>query len=176
MGSELKRSLKECGALMYGTFTLSSGEESTYYIDIKRASTEPGVLAVMARELAYLIRERGLLCDRLAGVVLGSIPIVVALSLETGLPFVMVRKERKVHGTGRAIEGMLEEGERVIVVEDVVTSANSAADAVKALRENGAIVEHVIAVVDRQNGGKERLESIRVDFHPLLTADQLLEE
>lgn len=161
---------------MYGTFTLSSGEESTYYIDIKRASTEPGVLVVMARELASLIRERGLVCDRLAGVVLGSIPIVVALSLETGIPFVMVRKERKAHGTAKAIEGLLDEGERVIVVEDVVTSANSATEAVKALREKGAIVEHVIAVVDRQSEGRERLESMGVDFHPLLTADQLLEE
>ena len=176
MVTGLKESLKGCGALVYGTFTLSSGQESTYYIDIKRASTDPGVLHLMSQELASLIRREGLECDRLAGVVLGSIPLVVALSLETGISFVMVRKEKKIHGTSRTIEGTLNPGERVIVVEDVITSALSAVEAIKELRASGAVVEHVIAVVDRQSGGKERLESLNLRFHPLITAEQLLEE
>lgn len=176
MTQGLKESLKECGALMYGTFTLASGEESTYYIDIKKASTDPMVLGEIATRLASLIKEKDLHCDRLAGVVLGSIPIAVALSLETCIPYVMVRKERKSHGTAKAIEGTLNRGERVIVVEDVVTSALSASEAVKTLREHGALVEDVIAVVDRQSGGKERLEDMGLSFHPLLTANELLEE
>lgn len=176
MTQGLKKSLKECGALMYGNFTLASGEKSTYYIDIKKASTDPKVLGEIAKGLASLIKEKDLRCDRLAGVVLGSIPIAVALSLETGIPYVMVRKERKEHGTAKTIEGTLNSGEKVIVVEDVVTSALSASEAVKTLREQGALVDDVIAVVDRKGGGKERLESMGLNFHPLLTADQLLEE
>jgi orotate phosphoribosyltransferase len=176
MTQGLKESLKECGALMFGTFTLASGEESNYYIDIKKASTDPEVLGEIAKGLASLIKGKDLRCDRLAGVVLGSIPIVVALSLETGIPYVMVRKARKEHGTAKAIEGTLNRGERVIVVEDVVTSALSASEAVMTLRDQGALVEDVIAVVDRQGGGKERLEGMGLSFHPLLTADQLLEE
>jgi len=176
MSEELKRALSRSGALIYGSFTLSSGEESGYYIDIKKASTDPEVLRLIAGEMADLLRKERIGCERLAGVVLGSIPLVVALSLETGLPFVMVRGERKAHGTVREIEGVLRRGERVIVVEDVVTSARSLAGAVEILRKEGAVVEKVISVVDREGGGRERLEKMGVDLSSLLTARQLLEE
>ncbi|MEI9479880.1 MAG: orotate phosphoribosyltransferase [Deltaproteobacteria bacterium] len=112
--------------------------------------------------------------DRIAGVVLGSIPLAVALSLRTGIPFVMVRKEKKEHGTGKQIEGVLKQGERVLVVEDVVTSAGSSAEAVGTLRSAGAVVEEVLAVIDRQESGKERLAQMNVRLVPLLTAEDVL--
>lgn len=172
---ELESALKECGALLYGEFTLSSGERSDYYLDIKKASTRPEVLREMAASMAALMESRGLGCDRLAGVVLGSIPLVVALSLQTGLPYLMVRGGRKAHGTGRSVEGELEAGERVIVVEDVITSAGSAAGAVEELRGQGATVTDLLAVVDRESGGSDRLRGMGVTLHPLLTASVLLE-
>jgi len=175
MSGRLERALKECGALIYGSFTLSSGKESAYYIDIKSASTDPGVLRLIAREMADLLRGERMECERLAGVVLGSVPLAVALSLETGIPYVMVRKGKRDHGTGREIEGPLRPGDRVVVVEDVVTSAQSLAEAVATLRAAGAVVEKVIAVVDREGGGRERLEKLGLEFFPLLTASQLLE-
>ena len=160
--------------MLYGDFTLSSGKKSAYYIDIKKASTDPKVLAEIAERMAARLNERGMKVDRIAGVVLGSIPLAVALSLRTGIPFVMVRKERKEHGTGKLIEGVLCPGEKVLVVEDVVTSAGSSAEAISILRGAGAEVTSVLTVIDRQEGGAERLREIGVELVPLLTAEDVL--
>ncbi len=174
MNKKLKESLKACHALQYGDFTLASGKHSKYYIDIKRASTVPGVLSIIAEEMETEMKRRGLKVDMIAGVVLGSVPLAVALSLRTGIPYVMVRKEKKDHGTGKLIEGALEEGMRVLVVEDVVTSAGSSAEAVAVLRNAGGKVDFVLAVIDRQEGGMARLAEIGVELMPLLTAEEVL--
>jgi len=171
---DLKQSLKSCGALLYGEFTLASGRKSSYYIDIKKASTNPRVLSEIADHMATRMEERGLVVDRVAGVVLGSIPLAVALSLRTGIPFVMVRKEKKEHGTGRLIEGELCAGERVLVVEDVVTSAGSSMEAIGTLRAAGALVATVLTVIDRQEGGGDRLNGIGVRLEALLTTEEVL--
>jgi len=172
----IKEALRDCGALMYGEFTLASGKKSRYYIDIKRASTDPQVLAEIAEEMAGLLAVKGMSYDRIAGVVLGSIPLAVALSLRTGTPYVMVRKERKDHGTGKLIEGPMMQNDRVLVVEDVVTSAGSSAEAVAILRDSGAKVSTVLAVIDRQEGGRERLAEMGVELISLLTAEDVLRE
>ena len=174
MTDDLKQSLKSCGALLYGEFTLASGRKSSYYIDIKKASTNPRVLSEIADHMATRMEERGLVVDRVAGVVLGSIPLAVALSLRTGIPFVMVRKEKKEHGTGRLIEGELCAGERVLVVEDVVTSAGSSMEAIGTLRAAGALVATVLTVIDRQEGGGDRLNGIGVRLEALLTTEEVL--
>src|SRR5690606_10649258 len=103
-------------AYLRGAFVLSSGQPSSYYIDKYLFATKPTVL----RRLASLLAERVPDVDRLAGPELGSVPITAALSLETGVPFVIVRKERKAYGTSAGIEGELHQGERVLLVEDVV--------------------------------------------------------
>jgi orotate phosphoribosyltransferase len=174
MDAELKRSLKECGALLYGDFTLASGKKSRYYIDIKKASTDPKVLAQIADSMAREMTTWDSMPDRIAGVMLGSIPLAVALSLRTGIPFVMVRKEKKEHGTGKQIEGALEPGESVLVVEDVITSAGSSAEAVNILRAAGGKVAEVITVIDRQEGGEAKLGGLGVRLHALLTAEDVL--
>ncbi len=176
MNERLKESLRECQALQYGDFTLASGKRSKYYIDIKRASTEPAILSAIAEDMEAEMRRNGIEVDAIAGVVLGSVPLAVALSLRTGLPYVMVRKEKKDHGTGKLIEGVLNKGMRVLVVEDVVTSAGSSAEAVAILRDAGAKVDRVIAVIDRQEGGAEKLAGIGVKLLPLLTAEEVLRD
>jgi orotate phosphoribosyltransferase len=170
----VKDALLNCGALMYGDFTLASGRKSGYYIDIKKATTDPSVLSIIADGMYSVLTKRNIKYDKIAGVVLGSVPLAVALSLKTGVPFLMVRKERKDHGTGKMIEGSIEVGDRVVVIEDVVTSARSAAEAVMLLRENGAVVDFVIAVVDREEGGRDFLSSINVELIPLLSSTDLL--
>ena len=111
--SDLKKALEDCGALQFGEFTLASGAKSNYYIDIKKASTKPAVLALIAKSMAAMMKEKGMKPARVAGVVLGSIPLATALSLETGIPLLMVRKERKDHGTGRLVaQFFLERGFR----------------------------------------------------------------
>lgn len=172
--SELSEALKECGALQFGEFTLASGAKSDYYIDIKKASTNPKVLRLIARLMAQKMRDEEIQADRIAGVVLGSVPLATALSLETGIPYVMIRKEKKDHGTGKLIEGDLCSGDRVLVVEDVITTAGSSIKAIGTLREAGAVVEHVISVIDREGGGAENLAEAGVDFRPLVKASELV--
>ena len=176
MNKKLKDSLKACQALQFGDFTLASGKHSKYYIDIKRASTDPAILSYIAEEMESEMKRKGIKPDVIAGVVLGSVPLAVALSLRTDIPYVMVRKQKKDHGTGKLIEGVLTAGMRVLVVEDVVTSAGSSAEAVGILRDAGAKVDHVLAVIDRQEGGAARLAEIGVELLPLLTAEEVLRE
>jgi len=164
----------DCGALQFGDFTLASGAKSSYYIDIKRASTDPKVLKLIAQLMAENLAESGLKVDRIAGVVLGSVPLAAALSLETGIPYIMIRKEKKDHGTGKLIEGILNEGDNVLVVEDVITSAGSSITAIGTLREAGAKVENVYSVIDREAGGADNLKEIGIQLTPLVRASELL--
>lgn len=93
--------LKECGAIQFGKFVLTSGAISNYYIDIKKASTNPKILKKIAEAMVEYTEGY----DVLAGMELGAVPLVVALSLETGIPYVIVRKEKREHGTSKQIEG-----------------------------------------------------------------------
>jgi orotate phosphoribosyltransferase len=172
--SELTQALKDCGALQFGDFTLASGAKSSYYIDIKKASTNPKVLYLISQLMAMKMQDLNLRPDRIAGVVLGSVPLAAALSLVTGVPYVMIRKEKKDHGTGKLIEGDLEAGDKVLVVEDVITTAGSSIKAIETLRASGAVVTDVISVIDREGGGKENLADVGVDFHPLVRASDLV--
>lgn len=174
MHVRVKEVLVRCRALMYGEFTLASGKKSPYYIDIKRASTDPDVLEAIADEMAREVQLRGLRFDKIAGVVLGSIPLAVALSLRTKVPYIMVRREKKDHGTQRMIEGSLEPGERVLMVEDVITSAGSVIEAISIVRAAGGVVEDVLCVVNRQEGGEAKLKDIEVRLSSLITAEEIL--
>lgn len=166
---EFVSALKACGAVQFGTFTLASGKASDYYVDIKRAATRPDLLREIASRMKGHVKGH----DRLAGVELGAVPIVVAVSLDTGLPYVIVRKEAKEHGTRRAFEGELRVGDRVAFVEDVVTTAGTLRKAVESLRAAGAVVDRAVAVVDREEGGADNLRSAGVELIPLLTARDL---
>jgi orotate phosphoribosyltransferase len=172
--NEMKKALERCGALQFGEFTLASGAKSNYYIDIKKASTDPKVLYLISQLMAERIQVSGKRYERIAGVVLGSVPLAAALSLATGIPYVMVRKEKKDHGTSKLIEGEMNRGDRVLVVEDVITSAGSSISAIKTLREHGAAVEDIISVVDREGSGREALRDIGVTLTALVRASELL--
>ena len=172
--SKMSQALTNCGALQFGEFTLASGAKSSYYIDIKKASTNPEVLRFIAKLMAENLRNSGLKVDRIAGVVLGSVPLAAALALETGIPYVMIRKEKKDHGTGKLIEGDLNIGDKVLVVEDVITSAGSSITAIETLRREGAVVENVYSVIDRESGGADNLKQIGVSLTPLVRASELL--
>lgn len=174
--TDLKKQLEDCGALQFGEFTLASGAKSNYYIDIKKASTKPEVLRTIAKDMAEEMKALGLAPKRVAGVVLGSIPLATALSLETGIPLLMVRKERKDHGTGKLVEGDLVPGDDVLVVEDVITTAGSSMKAIEALRGEGAKVERVFSVIDREGGGRENLAGIGVELFSLVRGSDLLKD
>ncbi|MCL2711661.1 MAG: orotate phosphoribosyltransferase [Methanomassiliicoccaceae archaeon] len=172
--NEMKKALERCGALQYGDFTLASGAKSDYYIDVKKASTDPKTLYLISQLMAEKVQTSGKKYDRIAGIVLGSVPLAAALSLATGIPYVMVRKEKKDHGTSKLIEGNMNSGDEVLVVEDVITSAGSCISAVRTLRENGASVNDVLSVIDRGSGGSEALASVNIKLSSLLKASELL--
>lgn len=167
----LKKKLEECGAIKYGEFTLTSGKRSNYYVDIKLASTRPDVLQMIASKMTREVDG-----EKIAGMELGAVPIASAVSLKKDLPFLMVRKESKGHGTGGRIEGDLEEGDVVTVVEDVTTTGGSAIETVEVLRGAGAEVNRVLVVVDRKEGAEKKLKDIDVELVPLITADELVEK
>jgi orotate phosphoribosyltransferase len=164
----LREMLEECGAIQYGHFVLASGKESSYYVNVKKAVTRPWILKEIARQMAPRV------VGKIAGVELGAVPIAVAVSLETGREYVIIRKEAKSYGTGRRIEGDIAQGEEFTIVEDVVTTGGSVVKAIGALREAGARVAKVVAVVDRQEGGREAIEAEGVEFEALITAEELL--
>ena len=170
--AELGRRLLD-RAYLEGDFVLRSGRRSRYYLDKYRFETEPSLLAGLGREIAQLQREHAPSADLLAGPELGAVPLAAATSMEARLPFVIVRKAAKDYGTANRLEGVYEPGQRVCVVEDVVTSGGALLDAVTALREAGLDVCAAICVVDREEGGAEAIAAAGVPFHPLFTSSDL---
>lgn len=168
--SKLGELLRETGAVQFGEFQLAHGGTSEYYIDTYVFETEPDALAAVGAAFAEQVTAE----TTLAGVALGGVPLAVAASVAGGCPYVVVRKQTKDHGTGNRIEGEFAGGERVVVVEDVTTTGQSALDAVDALRAAGAVVDRALVVVDREQGATERLADHGVTLDPLLTATELL--
>ena len=142
-----------------GTFVLRSGATSSEYFDKYRFESDPRLL----RELA----------EAMAGLELGGVPLATVLSQLTGLPAGFVRKQAKPYGTRRLAEGFDVAGRRLVVVEDVVTSAGAVVEAVGALRSEGAEVAVAVCVIDREAGGPANLAGIGVELRPLFTMTQL---
>jgi orotate phosphoribosyltransferase len=166
---ELALRIREA-ALLEGDFVLSSGERSRFYVDKYLFSTEPDLLRDVAGALAEHLPDG---VERLAGVELGAVPLVVAASLATGLPYVIVRKAAKDHGSsaGETIEGNLNGGETVVLIEDVVTTGTQAVRAAGRLREAGVEVAAIVAVLDRRDEAGRDLGGF--PFRALLKMDDL---
>ncbi len=160
------------------TFKLTSGKMSSFYIDCKKVSLDP--------EGAYLIGEE--IFERISameeiggigGMTLGADPIATAVSVVSFLkkkpiPAFIVRKEPKGHGSGQQVEGALKKGAKLVVVEDVVTTGGSTIRAVGVLREAGYKVTKVISLIDRKEGGGERISQEKVEFESLYTIDDFM--
>lgn len=162
---ELAEQVKET-ALLRGDFILSSGRKSNYYLDKYRIETQPFILEKVAAGLAGKI-PTGI--DLLAGPELGAIPLVTAVGLKTGIPFLLVRKRAKDYGTKKVVEGVFREGQRVVLIEDVLTTGTQAVTAADSLREIGLDVVKIVCVIDREEGAREAVEGAGYEFDPLLT-------
>lgn len=173
---KLADSLKECGAIKFGDFTLASGKKSSYYVDIKKASTNPIILKQIAEKMSEILEIRSIPIDYIGGVALGGVPMAVAVSLETGLPLVLIRKETKDYGTKSQIVGDIVKGSSVVLVEDVATTGGSVLKAIKTLREEGIVVRYVIVVVDREEGASSNLAEANVELIPLVKISDILEK
>jgi len=164
----LKQLLKDMKVVQTGEFILASGKKSDYFVNIKRASTNPQVLREIGKAMAPYVGDA-----KIAGMALGAVPLAVAVALETNRPFVMVRKEPKDHGTKDLIEGEVLPGEKFVIVEDVATTGGSTMRVVSALREKGANVAKAVVVVDREEGAREMLMEHGIELISLFTAKDL---
>jgi len=153
-----------------GKFTLSSGKESDYYIDMKKAITDVEILKTIAKLIFEKIKDESI--DKVAGPALGAIPIATAVSLEANIPLLMIRKEKKDYGTSKLIEGELNDGDNVILVEDVTTTGNSLLKAIEAIQSNGGIVKRAFVVVDREEGAMANFEVKNIKLEPLINVSE----
>jgi len=171
---ELRESLV-AAAYLEGDFVLRSGKRSRYYLDKYRFETRPDLLAALGERIALAVREHEPEAVRLAAPVLGGVVLAASASLVSGLPFLMIRDAAKEYGTANRIEGPFTEGERVCLVEDIVTSGGALLAAIEAARDAGLVVRTAVCVVDREEGGADALARHAVRLRPLFRAGDLLE-
>jgi orotate phosphoribosyltransferase len=174
---DLKKILVQT-ALKKGDFTLASGQKSNYYINGKLCSLDSRGAYLMGRILLAMIGDD--VPDAVGGLSIGADPIVGAMLTLAGLEDLelkgfIVRKEQKGHGTKSLVEGPLNKGGRVVIIEDVITTGGSSLKAIKAVEDLGCVVTKVIAVVDREQGAKENLSKEGYRFESIFTAQELLD-
>jgi orotate phosphoribosyltransferase len=169
---ELLEAIRE-HAYLEGDFVLRSGRRSRYYLDKYRFGTRPELLDALAERIAARVAEVEPDATRLAGPELGAVAFAAATSLRSGLPFLIVRKAEKGYGTDNRLEGGFEVGDRVCLIEDVVTSGGAAAEAVQALRAAGLECGNAVCVVDREEGGIDALARLAVRMWPIFTASEV---
>jgi orotate phosphoribosyltransferase len=162
-----------------GHFKLASGKESDFYIDARLTTMSPEGLALIGPLGLAALRETGWEIDAIGGLTLGADPISYAISYASAasdhpLRAFTVRKEPKAHGTGKLLEGPVVEGDRVAIVEDVITTGGSALRAMEAVRSAKATVTGVLALVDREEGGRQAIEKAGAGVVTLVTASQIL--
>lgn len=153
-----------------GNFVLRGGATSSFYWDKYRFESDPRVLKHIAIELVKLLSPG---VEKIAGLEMGAIPLATAMSLQTGIPALFVRKAPKQFGTKNLVEGGFNSGDRAVIVEDVVTSGGQICESLLALRELGIVVQDVIAVIDREQGGRAAVENMGCTFKTIFTLTEL---
>jgi orotate phosphoribosyltransferase len=161
-------------AYLEGDFVLRSGKRSRYYLDKYRFETRPELLRPLGERIAAAVRDHAPDATRLAAPELGAVALAAAASLESGLPFLIVRKQAKDYGTANRLEGPYDDGECICLVEDVVTSGGALLESVDVLRGAGLVVSTAVCVVDREEGGADALARHAVRLRPLFRAGELL--
>ncbi len=170
---ELICGLVDLGSFQFGEFTLASGQRSSLYVDLRLIVSQPSLMQEAARVYANVLET--LKCDRVAGIPYAALPIGAAVSLESGVPLIYNRKESKKHGLAKVMEGLWYEGERVVIIEDVITTGGSILTSVELFRDAGLVVEDAIVFLDRQQGGVEFLKSNGVNVHCILNLHMVQE-
>jgi len=153
--SDIADRIRAAGAIKKGKFKLSDGSLTDYYIDKYVFETQPELLAEIAGRIAERIDPEEI--DVVAGPELGAVPLVTAVSLQTGIPSAYIRKGQKHHGTQARVEGSIGKGDRVVVVEDVTTTGNTIIETAELVEEVGGVPEHLVVVVDRDDGAVDNV-------------------
>jgi orotate phosphoribosyltransferase len=157
--------LLKSNSLRFGVFTLASGKQSSYYIDLRVLSSFPAYFRLAIGAMKDTVTKKVNEFDTIASVPTSGLVFGSALAYEMGKPFIYARKESKGHGTDKTIEGFMKPSSRVVIVDDVATTGTSVSGAVEIIRANGGMVEDVVALVDRHEGGADRLKKMGVKLH-----------
>ena len=162
-----------------GDFTLASGKRSSFYIDARLTTMSPEGLSLIGPAALSVFRQREWDADSVGGLTLGADPVSYAISYASAgaakpIRAFTVRKEAKGHGTGKLIEGPFDAADRVVVIEDVITTGGSALRAIEAIRAAGATILGVLAVVDREEGGRQAIEATGVAVASLARVSEIL--
>jgi len=170
--TELSRILHKIGAIKFGAFKLTSGRMSPYYIDLRIVPSFPDAFQRVCDIYVDIVESQlgAQSFDRIAGIPTAGIPFASLISYKIKKPFLYIRPKAKLHGRERRIEGMIMPGNRVLLVDDLITTGLSLRDAAKAIRAEGGVVSDALVLVDREEGGKERLKKDGINLHYLLTA------
>jgi orotate phosphoribosyltransferase len=157
-------------SLLRGEFTLRSGRKSNYYLDKYRFETQPDILVELGKLFAQKVTAK---VDRIAGAELGAVALAAATSIASGKPYVIVRNQKKDYGTSKLVEGVLNTGETVLIVEDIMTTGGQVLEAAKSLQDAGAKIDRIVGVIDRLEGARQAIESAGFVFESLFTTADL---
>lgn len=175
---ELCKILLKTGAIKFGVFKLTSGKMSPYYIDLRLILSFPDALKKVIEFYEEVAKKEVGVENfrRIAGVPTAGLPFASILAFKLGKPLIYVRKEVKAHGRERKIEGLLHPGDKVLVVDDLVTTGKSMVEAVRSIRAEGGEVSNALALIDREEGGVETLEKERVRLSCFIKVSEIAEK
>jgi orotate phosphoribosyltransferase len=172
---EIAKILHKIDALKFGVFNLTSGKASPYYVDLRVVPSFPDAYREICNFYAeYITSQVGTEnFDRIAGIPLAGIPFASQIAYNLEKPFLYVRKDIRHHGRQRRVEGILVSGDRVLLVDDLVTTGLNLKKAAEAIRAEGGVVKEAVALLDREEGGKEKLEKSGIKVHTLLRMSEV---
>jgi len=164
-------------AIKFGDYTLASGKKSPYYIDLRQTISSPITMDWIGNALTRIIlNEIGKdKIDRILGVPTAGVPFATVVSQKLGLPLIYYRQARKEHGVRKKVEGILERNDRVLVIDDLITTGESVIEAAEVVRDQGGVVNELVVLLDREQGGKERLRKSRIEPHVLFKISDAME-
>ncbi len=172
MNEKIAKALVEADVVKFGDFTLASGIKSPIYVNLRVVPSYPESFDAVIEELSKAVKK--IKPDVVAGAETAGIPLAAAICLKTKIPMIYVRKRPKGYGMDQLIEGELKKGQKVVLVDDMATNAFSKLKFVEGIKQAGGIVEDVIIVLDREQGGADALAKEKVKLHSLITLKELL--